>query len=84
MYEYALARRLKALGSARSAPAWYLAACVSTDPLTFTALDGNARFVRGEGLTLTATAAAREWRTGDKAAALLSGTGLLVIDRVQA
>ena len=45
-------------------------------------MEGNALFTAENGLTMTATAAAREWHSGDKAAAVLSGGLLLVIDKI--
>lgn len=64
------------------AASWYEAVCEATSPMTFTAVDGNVRAVKGENLTLTETAARRDWRTGERAAAILSGGGLLIIDRI--
>lgn len=82
MYDTDMARRLKALGRRTARPAWYLAECTETSPLTFSIADGNFRFKSGEGLTMTATASGRTWEKGDTAAAILSGGSLLVIDRI--
>ena len=58
------------------------AVCAAVSPPTFSVMDGNALFTAENGLTMTATAAAREWHSGDKAAAVLSGGSLLVIDKI--
>lgn len=82
MYDTDMARRLKALGRQTARPAWYLAECTETSPLTFSIADGNFRFKSGEGLTMTATASGRTWQIGSTAAAILSGGSLLVIDQI--
>ena len=82
MYDTDMAQRLKQLGKPRQRPAWYRAECVSTSPLTFSVVDGEFKFESGKGLTLTRTAPSVSWQTGYAAAALLSGGGLLVIDRI--
>ena len=82
MYDTDMARRLKELGRPRQRPAWHRAQCVSISPLTFSIVDGEFKFEAGKGLTLTRTAASVDWRTGDTAAAILSGGGLLVIDEL--
>ena len=46
------------------------------------AVDGNVRAEEGVNLTLTATAAARDWQKGERAAAILSSGGLLILDRI--
>ena len=50
--------------------------------LIFSIADGNIRAEQGVNLTLTATAAALDWEKGERAAAILSGGSLLVIDRI--
>ena len=82
MYDVEMAARLKQLGKPPARPAWYIAACAETQPLTFTIMDGQFRFASGKSLTLTATASGRTWEKGDQAAAILSGGALLVIDRI--
>lgn len=82
MYDTDMARRLKSLGKQPVRPAWYLAECVDEQPLTFSIADGNIRAEQGVNLTLTATAAALDWEKGERAAAILSGGSLLVIDRI--
>ena len=54
----------------------------SPKPLKFSVLDGEVIAEEGVNLTLTATAAARDWQKGERAAAILSGGGLLIIDRI--
>ena len=81
MYDVEMAARLKQLGKPPARPAWYIAACVETQPLRFSIMSGQFRF-EGKSLTLTATASGRTWEIGDQAAALLSGGALLVIDRI--
>lgn len=82
MYDTDMARRLKSLSKQPVRPAWYLAECVDEQPLTFSIADGNIRAEQGANLTLTATAAALDWKKGERAAAILSGGSLLVIDRI--
>ena len=63
---------------------WYEAVCEQErpQPLIFSAVDGNVRAEEGINLTLTATAAARDWQTGERAAAILSSGGLLILDKI--
>ena len=84
MYDTDMARRLKSLGKQPARPAWYEAICEQERPqaLIFSIADGNIRAEQGVNLTLTATAAALDWEKGDRAAAILSGGSLLVIDRI--
>ena len=84
MYDTDMARRLKSLGKQPARPAWYEAICEQErpQPLIFSIADGNIRAEQGVNLTLTATAAALDWEKGDRAAAILSGGSLLVIDRI--
>lgn len=84
MYDTDMARRLKSLGKQPVRPAWYEAVCEQErpQPLIFSIADGNIRAEQGVNLTLTATAAALDWEKGERAAAILSGGSLLVIDRI--
>ena len=84
MYDTDMARRLKSLGKQPARPAWYEAVCEQERPrpLIFSAIDGNIRAEQGVNLTLTETAAALDWQKGERAAAILSGGSLLVIDRI--
>ena len=88
-YETKLAEAILKQGGRRAkkspyAAAWYEAVCEQErpQPLIFSAVDDNVRAEEGVNLTLTATAAARDWEGGERAAAILSGGGLLVIGRV--
>ena len=88
-YDVELAQTIATHGGRRAkkppyAAAWYEAVCVQErpQPLIFSAVDGNVRAKEGENLTLTATAAARDWDRGERAAAILSGGGLLILDRI--
>ena len=81
-YDYEMAQRLRRLGRYQPPPAWHEAVCAAVSPPAFSVMDGNALFTEENGLTMTATAAAREWHSGDKAAAVLSGGSLLVIDKI--
>ena len=88
-YETKLAEVILKQGGRRAkkspyAAAWYEAVCEQErpQPLIFSVVDGNVRAEEGVNLTLTATAAARDWQKGERAAAILSGGSLLVIDRI--
>ena len=88
-YDYKIAKAIVEQGGRRSkkspyAAAWYEVVCEQErpQPLIFSAVDGNVRAEEGVNLTLTATAAARDWERGERAAAILSGGGLLIIDRI--
>lgn len=88
-YDYKIAKAIVEQGGRRAkkspyAAAWYEAVCEQErpQPLIFSTVDGNVRAEEGVNLTLTATAAARDWERGERAAAILSGGGLLVIDRI--
>ena len=81
-YPYEFARALKKMNEKPPyEAAWYRAVCVSVSPLTFSIIDGNLMYSDGQ-LTLTAAAGAKEWKTGDEAGAVLSGEGLLIVDRL--
>ncbi len=78
-----LAKTIKAAGRERPFAAnWYRAECASLDPLKFSAVQGNIFADAETGLALTSTAASREWHVGDSAAALISGGGILIIDKI--
>ena len=88
-YDVELAQTIVKHGGRRAkkppyAASWYEAVCEQErpQPLVFSTVDGNIRAVSGENLTLTETAARRDWRTGERAAAILSGGGLLILDRI--
>lgn len=88
-YETKLAEAILKQGGRRAkkspyAAAWYDAVCEQErpKPLVFSAVDGNIRAEEGINLTMTATAAARDWQKGERAAAILSGGGLLIIDKI--
>ena len=88
-YDVKLAEAILKQGGRRAkkspyAAAWYEAVCEQErpQPLIFSVVDGNVRAEEGVNLTLTATAAARDWQKGECAAAILSGGGLLIIDRI--
>ena len=88
-YETKLAEVILKQGGRRAkkspyAAAWYEAVCEQErpKPLIFSAVDGNVRAEEGVNLTMTATAAARDWQKGERAAAILSGGGLLILDKI--
>lgn len=88
-FDYKLAEAILKRGGTRAKKspyqaAWYEAVCEQTSPkpLKFSILDGEVIAEQGVNLTFTATAAARDWQTGERAAAILSGGGLLIIDRI--
>ena len=88
-YDYKIAKAIVEHGGRRAkkspyAAAWYEVVCEQErpQPLIFSAVDGNVRAEEGVNLTLTATAAARDWERGDRAAAILSGGGLLILDKI--
>ncbi|HIX89926.1 MAG TPA: hypothetical protein H9845_03395 [Candidatus Agathobaculum pullicola] len=88
-YETKLAEVILKQGGRRAkkspyAAAWYEAVCEQErpKPLIFSVIDGNVRAEEGVNLTLTATAAARDWQKSERAAAILSGGGLLILDRI--
>lgn len=88
-FDYKLAEEILKRGGTKApkspyAAAWYEAVCEQTSPkpLKFSILDSEVIAEQGVNLTLTATAAARAWQTGERAAAILSGGGLLIIDRI--
>ena len=88
-YDYKIAKAIVEQGGRRAkkspyAAAWYEVVCEQErpQPLIFSAVDGNVRAEEGVNLTLTATAAARDWERGERAAAILSGGGLLILDKI--
>lgn len=88
-YDYKIAKAIVEQGGRRAkkspyAAAWYEVVCEQErpQPLIFSAVDGNIRAEEGVNLTLTATAAARDWERGERAAAILSGGGLLILDKI--
>ena len=88
-YDVKLAEAILKQGGRRAkkspyAAAWYEAVCEQErpQPLIFSVVDGNVRAEEGVNLTLTATAAARDWQKGERAAAILSGGGLLILDKI--
>lgn len=88
-YDVKLAEAILKQGGRRAkkspyAAAWYEAVCEQErpQPLVFSAVDGNVRAEEGVNLTLTETAAARDWERGERAAAILSGGGLLILDKI--
>ena len=88
-YDVKLAEAIMKHGGRRAkkspyAAAWYEAVCEQERPkaLIFSVVNGNVRAEEGVNLTMTATAAARDWQTGERAAAILSGGGLLILDKI--
>lgn len=88
-FDYKLAEAILRHGGRRAKKSpyqasWYEAVCEQErpQPLIFSAVNGNVRAEEGVNLTLTATAAARDWQKGERAAAILSGSGLLILDRI--
>lgn len=81
-WDTALAREIRAGRRQTGPPGWYEAVCVQVSPPVFTIADGRFRFDADMGLTMTATARAVQWQTGRKAAAILAGGSLLVIDAI--
>ncbi|HIY54543.1 MAG TPA: hypothetical protein H9832_11400 [Candidatus Agathobaculum merdavium] len=88
-YDVKLARAIATRGGTKApkspyAAAWYEAVCEQErpKPLIFSVIDGNVRAEEGVNLTLTATAAARDWQKGERAAAILSGGVLLILDKL--
>lgn len=88
-FDYKLAEAILKRGGTRAKKspyqaAWYEAVCEQErpKPLVFSVIDGNVRAEEGINLTLTATAAAWDWQTGERAAAILSGGGLLILDKI--
>ena len=88
-FDYKLAEAILKRGGTKApkspyAAAWYEAVCEQErpKPLVFSVIDGNVRAEEGINLTLTATAAPRDWQTGERAAAILSGGGLLILDKI--
>lgn len=88
-YDYKIAKAIVEQGGRRAkkspyAAAWYEAVCEQEHPkpLIFSVVNGNVRAEEGVNLTLTATAAARDWQKGERAAAILSGGGLLILDKI--
>ena len=81
-WDYEMAARLKGLG--KRSPydkAWYRATCSALSPLTFSILDGEIQ-ASGAALVLTSSVSGQRWEIGDSVAAILSGSGLLILDRI--
>ncbi len=88
-YDVKLARAIATRGGTKApkspyAAAWYEAVCEQTSPkpLKFSVLDGEVIAEQDVNLMLTATAAGRNWQKGERAAAILSGGGLLILDKL--
>ncbi len=88
-YDVELAQAILTRGGTRAkkspyAAAWYEAVCEQArpQPRVVSAVDGNVRAEQGKNLTMTATAAARDWKKSERAAAILSGGGLLILDKL--
>ena len=83
-WDTALAQAIK--GTSRAALAgqpqpWYRAEVVQVTPkLIFSVVSKEFQFSTGDGLIMTATARAKEWKVGNQAAAILQGSELLVLD----
>ena len=80
--EMALAIKNTARKAAKSLPkGWYRAAVLQVTPkLIFSVVSKEFQFSTGDGLIMTATARAKEWKVGNQAAAILQGSELLVLD----
>lgn len=77
-----LARRLNQIGKNAATETRVETGTVeSTAPLTISILGGEI-LAAAPLLSMTATAAARVWDTGDLAAVLLSRSGVLLLDRL--
>ena len=65
---------------------WSRWECISANPLVFAGFGGELRAGGTDGmpLTLTTTAQRYEWKTGDKAAAILNPGSVLILDQVEA
>lgn len=85
-YDTEFAQMLRRMTRKQPAQMWHAAKCVDDDPLTFAIADGEVMFERTRegrvGFTLTATAAGRTWKKGATAAVILSGGGLLILDKI--
>lgn len=82
-YDVVFAKRLREMTRPKPGVGWYRLRCTALEPLHFETEDGSGQFTHGENLTLSATAAARNWYAGDQAAGLLSGGKLLVLDKLE-
>lgn len=81
-YDYDFAKKLKKMNEKPPYEAnWYRAVCVKESPLTFSIIDGNLMY-SDEQLSLTAVASAKDWKAGDEAGSILSGEGLLIVDKL--
>lgn len=81
-YDYDFAKKLKKMNEKSPYEAnWYRAICVKESPLTFSIIDGNLMY-SDEQLSLTAVASAKDWKAGDEAGSILSGEGLLIVDKL--
>ncbi len=76
-----LARRLNRMGRSDNVLRLAIGEVVGVEPLTVQLLGGEILAAKPL-LTLTASAAARYWETGDRAAALISKSGVLLLDKV--
>lgn len=84
-WDMEIAQELKRLTKPKIQHAFYEAVVEKENPLTFSVHEGELMFPSGP-LLLTKTAASYagvdRWRVGDKAAALLGGGTLLIIDKI--
>jgi len=69
------------ISRALTTPGWLRARCESLSPLVFSVINGNIRAGGGTGvdLALINGLASYEWKPGIEAAAILSGSGLLIM-----
>lgn len=79
-WDYELASELKKLGRQPKTTSYCEATVERENPLTFSVLGGEV-LAPPLRLTMTQTARARSWETGDKAAALF-GSGLVILDKI--
>lgn len=83
-WDTALARVIRETSRAevnRKPQPWYRAEVVQVTPkLIFSVVSKEFQFSTGDGLIMTATARAKEWKVGNQAAAILQGSELLVLD----
>ena len=83
-WDTALAQAIKGTSRAeanRKPQPWYRAEVVQVTPkLIFSVVSKEFQFSTGDGLIMTATARAKEWKVGNQAAAILQGSELLVLD----
>lgn len=83
-WDTALARVIRETSRAevnRKPQPWYRAEVLQVTPkLIFSVVSKEFQFSTGDGLIMTATARAKEWKVGNQAAAILQGSELLVLD----